>query len=86
MEKILSESIVGQPKAVKALANAIHLLRSSLGNTQRPIASSFMAGPSDKGKTLLSKTVSTDGLRDQNSSLTHNRCSLRLSSSIPWML
>jgi len=77
---------MGQPEAVKALANAIRLSRSSLGNTQRPIASSFMAGPSDTGKTPLSKTVSTDGPRDQYSSLTHNRCSLRLCSSIPWML
>ena len=86
MEKILSESVVGQPEAVKAVANAIRLSRSGLGNAQRPIASFLMAGPSGTGKTLLSKTVSSDGPRDQYSSLTHDRCSLRLSCSIPRML
>ena len=60
MEKILSESVVGQPEAVKAVANAIRLSRSGLGNAQRPIASFLMAGPSGTGKTLLSKTVSVD--------------------------
>jgi ATP-dependent Clp protease ATP-binding subunit ClpA len=58
MEKILSQSVVGQPEAVKAVANAIRLSRSGLSNSQRPIASFLMAGPSGTGKTLLSKTVS----------------------------
>lgn len=58
MEKILSQNVVGQPEAVKAVANAIRLSRSGLSNTQRPIASFLMAGPSGTGKTLLSKTVS----------------------------
>ncbi|KAL4243467.1 ClpA/ClpB family protein [Abortiporus biennis] len=59
MEKILAESVVGQPEAVKAVANAIRLSRSGLGNAQRPIASFLMAGPSGTGKTLLSKTLAT---------------------------
>ncbi|KAI0296195.1 P-loop containing nucleoside triphosphate hydrolase protein [Russula brevipes] len=59
MEKILSESVVGQPEAVRAVANAIRLSRSGLGNPQRPIASFLMAGPSGTGKTLLSKTLAT---------------------------
>ena len=86
MEKLLSESVVGQPEAVKAVANAIRLLRSGLGNAQRLIASFLMVGPSGTGKTLLSKTAGTDCPRAQNSSLTHDRCSLRLSCSIPRML
>lgn len=57
MEKILAENVVGQPEAVRAVANAIRLSRSGLGNAQRPIASFLMAGPSGTGKTLLSKTV-----------------------------
>ncbi|QRV76707.1 heat shock protein HSP104 family protein [Ceratobasidium sp. AG-Ba] len=57
MEKILSESVVGQPEAVKAVANAIRLSRSGLANANRPIASFLMAGPSGTGKTLLSKTL-----------------------------
>jgi ATP-dependent Clp protease ATP-binding subunit ClpA len=57
MEKILAESVVGQPEAVKAVANAIRLSRSGLTNAERPIASFLMTGPSGTGKTLLSKTV-----------------------------
>ncbi len=59
MEKILSEGVVGQPEAVKAVANAIRLSRSGLRNEARPIASFLMAGPSGTGKTLLSKTLAT---------------------------
>jgi ATP-dependent Clp protease ATP-binding subunit ClpB len=58
MEKILANTVVGQPEAVKAVANAVRLSRSGLSNAQRPIASFLMAGPSGTGKTLLSKTVS----------------------------
>ena len=57
MEKVLAENVVGQPEAVRAVANAIRLSRSGLGNAARPIASFLMAGPSSTGKTLLSKTV-----------------------------
>jgi ATP-dependent Clp protease ATP-binding subunit ClpA len=58
MEKMLAKTVVGQPEAVKAVANAIRLSRSGLANARRPIASFLMAGPSGTGKTLLSKTVS----------------------------
>ncbi len=58
MERILSESVVGQTEAVKAVANAIRLSRSGLSNPSRPIASFLMAGPSGTGKTLMAKTVS----------------------------
>ncbi|KAG2044849.1 P-loop containing nucleoside triphosphate hydrolase protein [Suillus americanus] len=59
MERILAEQVVGQPEAVKAVANAIRLSRSGLADAQRPIASFLMAGPSGTGKTLLSKTLAT---------------------------
>ncbi|KAG1749992.1 P-loop containing nucleoside triphosphate hydrolase protein [Suillus paluster] len=59
MERILTDSVVGQPEAVKAVANAIRLSRSGLADAQRPIASFLMAGPSGTGKTLLSKTLAT---------------------------
>ncbi|KAF8445935.1 P-loop containing nucleoside triphosphate hydrolase protein [Boletus edulis BED1] len=59
MEKILADSVVGQPEAVKAVANAIRLSRSGLTNANRPIASFLMSGPSGTGKTLLSKTLAT---------------------------
>ncbi|KAH8120313.1 P-loop containing nucleoside triphosphate hydrolase protein [Phellopilus nigrolimitatus] len=59
MESILSQNVVGQPEAVKAVANAIRLSRSGLASAQRPIASFLFAGPSGTGKTLLSKTLAT---------------------------
>ncbi|KAJ7225520.1 P-loop containing nucleoside triphosphate hydrolase protein [Mycena pura] len=59
MEKVLASSVVGQPDAVKAVANAIRLSRSGLTNPHRPIASFLLAGPSGTGKTLLAKTLAT---------------------------
>ena len=59
LENVLAESVVGQPEAVKAVANAVRLSRSGLRNAARPIASFLMAGPSGTGKTLLSKTLAT---------------------------
>ncbi|KAG8993211.1 hypothetical protein FRB90_000743 [Tulasnella sp. 427] len=59
MEKHLARQVVGQPEAVKAVANAIRLSRSGLANATRPIASFLFAGPSGTGKTLLSKTLAT---------------------------
>jgi ATP-dependent Clp protease ATP-binding subunit ClpA len=58
MEKVLGTSVVGQPEAVRAVANAIRLSRSGLSNPNRPVASFLMAGPSGTGKTLMAKTVS----------------------------
>lgn len=57
MEKLLSSEIVGQPDAVKAVANAIRLSRSGLSSQDRPIASFLFCGPSGVGKTELSKAV-----------------------------
>jgi ATP-dependent Clp protease ATP-binding subunit ClpA len=57
MERTLSKEVIGQPQAVKAVANAIRLSRSGLANSARPIASFLFAGPSGTGKTLLSKKL-----------------------------
>jgi ATP-dependent Clp protease ATP-binding subunit ClpA len=59
LEKVLSEQVVGQKDAVKAVANAVRLSRSGLSNPNRPIASFLMAGPSGTGKTLMAKTLAT---------------------------
>jgi ATP-dependent Clp protease ATP-binding subunit ClpB len=64
LEKTLAEQVVGQPEAVKAVANAIRLSRSGLRNENRPLASFLFAGPSGTGKTLLSKTVSIPSLAE----------------------
>jgi ATP-dependent Clp protease ATP-binding subunit ClpA len=39
MEKALMKQVVGQPEAVKAVADSIRLSRSGLSNESRPIAS-----------------------------------------------
>lgn len=57
LEKLLSKKVIGQPEAVKAVANAIRLSRSGLSNSNRPIASFLLVGPSGTGKTLLAKTL-----------------------------
>lgn len=54
-ERVLANNVVGQPEAVKAVANAIPPQPQW---SQRPIASFLMRGPSGTGKTLLAKTVS----------------------------
>lgn len=57
MEKLLQKSVVGQPEAVKAVAQAIRLSRSGLSNADRPIASFLFCGPSGTGKTFLAKSL-----------------------------
>ncbi|WFD31839.1 hypothetical protein MSPP1_002879 [Malassezia sp. CBS 17886] len=59
LEKILSREVVGQPQAVRSVAQAIRLSRSGLANQSRPIASFLFCGPSGTGKTLMSKTLAT---------------------------
>ncbi|GAA6024897.1 hypothetical protein JCM10207_000279 [Rhodosporidiobolus poonsookiae] len=57
MEKVLRKEVVGQDEAVSAVANAIRLNRSGLGNQDRPIASFLFVGPSGTGKTQLAKAL-----------------------------
>ncbi|POW06771.1 hypothetical protein PSTT_08747 [Puccinia striiformis] len=57
MEKALTKQVVGQPEAVKAVADSIRLSRSGLSNESRPIASFLFCGPSGTGKTLLTKAL-----------------------------
>lgn len=50
LEKLLSRKVIGQPEAVRAVANAIRLNRSGLSNQNRPIASFMLVGPSGTGE------------------------------------
>ncbi len=57
MEKIMHERIVGQDKAVSAVARAIRRGRVGLKNPNRPMGSFIFLGPTGVGKTELCKTL-----------------------------
>ncbi len=57
MEDILRQRIVGQDRAIEALARAIRRSRLGLTNPQRPIGSFIFLGPSGVGKTEVAKQL-----------------------------
>ena len=59
IEKTLSESVVGQDKAISAVANAIRRNKAGIGDEHRPLGSFLFAGPTGVGKTLLAKQLAS---------------------------
>ncbi|MCH8094649.1 MAG: AAA family ATPase [Chloroflexi bacterium] len=57
MEERLSERIVGQDEALKALADAIRRARAGLKDPKRPIGSFIFLGASGVGKTEMAKAL-----------------------------
>ncbi len=57
MEEILSERVVGQEEAVRAVAEAVRRARAGLKDPGRPIGSFLFLGPTGVGKTELSKAL-----------------------------
>lgn len=57
MEKILHKRIVGQDKAVSAVAKAIRRGRVGIKNPNRPLGSFIFLGPTGVGKTELCKSL-----------------------------
>jgi ATP-dependent Clp protease ATP-binding subunit ClpB len=51
MESALSERVVGQDEALRAVANAVRRARSGLSDPNRPIGSFLFLGPTGVGKT-----------------------------------
>lgn len=66
LEQILHERIVGQDKAVSAVARAIRRGRAGLKNPNRPMGSFIFLGPTGVGKTELCKTLSEAMFGDEN--------------------
>lgn len=66
MEEILHKRIVGQDKAVTAIAKAIRRGRVGLKNPKRPIGSFIFLGPTGVGKTELCKTLAETMFGDEN--------------------
>ncbi|MEO5916491.1 MAG: ATP-dependent chaperone ClpB [Luteolibacter sp.] len=57
MEHRLGERVVGQKKAIKAVANAVRRARAGFQDENRPIGSFIFLGPTGVGKTELSKAL-----------------------------
>jgi ATP-dependent Clp protease ATP-binding subunit ClpB len=57
MEQRLGERVVGQKKAITAVANAVRRARAGLQDENRPIGSFLFLGPTGVGKTELSKAL-----------------------------
>ncbi len=59
LEKILSEKVIGQEKAIEAVSNAIRRNKAGIGDEHRPLGSFLFAGPTGVGKTLLAKELAS---------------------------
>lgn len=57
MEKHIGERVVGQEKAINAVANAVRRARSGLQDPDRPIGSFVFMGPTGVGKTELARAL-----------------------------
>ena len=57
LEKTLSENVIGQEKAVRAVANAVRRGRSGLSDEHRPVGSFIFLGTTGVGKTKCCKEL-----------------------------
>jgi ATP-dependent Clp protease ATP-binding subunit ClpB len=57
MEEELNKRVVGQPDALRAVANAVRRARAGLQDPNRPIGSFLFLGPTGVGKTELAKAL-----------------------------
>merc|ERR1712065_120112 len=53
----LTQRVVGQEPAVKAIADAVRRSRAGIQDTRRPIGSFLFLGPTGVGKTELTKAL-----------------------------
>ncbi|KGG16729.1 MULTISPECIES: ATP-dependent Clp protease ATP-binding subunit [unclassified Prochlorococcus] len=68
LENDLSEKVIGQTQAVKAVAAAIKRARAGMKDSRRPIGSFLFLGPTGVGKTELAKTLAAS-LFDESEAL-----------------
>ncbi len=57
MEEELGERVIGQPEAIKKVAEAVKRSRAGVGDPNRPIGSFMFLGPTGVGKTELTKVL-----------------------------
>lgn len=68
LDQILAQRVIGQTKAVQAVANTVRRARAGLQDPQRPIGSFLFLGPTGVGKTELTKGLA-DFLFDDEANL-----------------
>jgi len=57
LDRDLKATVFGQDKAIEALASAIKMARSGLGNPQKPIGNFLFSGPTGVGKTEVARQL-----------------------------
>lgn len=65
LEEELSERVVGQTKAISAVARALRRSRAGLSSDDRPAGSFMFLGPTGVGKTELAKTLAEFMFNDE---------------------
>ena len=66
MEERLSQRVVGQEEAIRAVSDAIRRARAGLSDKNRPIGSFIFLGPTGVGKTELAKALAEFLFDDEN--------------------
>ena len=69
LEGLLSAHVMGQPKAVKTVAEAVRRGFSGIRDANRPIACLLFAGPTGVGKTELCRALATEVYGSQDALL-----------------
>ncbi|MFM7390692.1 MAG: ATP-dependent Clp protease ATP-binding subunit [Vampirovibrionales bacterium] len=69
LEEQLGQRVVGQPKAVEAVAEAVRRARVGLKEPNRPIGSFLFLGPTGVGKTELAKALAGSLFDDEHALL-----------------
>ena len=66
LEENISQRVIGQGRAVSAVANAIRRSRAGIGDSNRPIGSFLFLGPTGVGKTELARALSQQLFDDEH--------------------
>jgi ATP-dependent Clp protease ATP-binding subunit ClpB len=65
MENRLSDRVVGQSEAIRAVSDAVRRSRSGIGDPNRPVGSFLFLGPTGVGKTELCKALAEQLFDDE---------------------
>jgi ATP-dependent Clp protease ATP-binding subunit ClpC len=67
LEEYLSNRVIGQEKAIRAVAEAIRVSRAGLKSPNKPIGVFLLVGPTGTGKTELAKAIAESLFGDERS-------------------